>query len=183
MERRNFIVGTMAMVAAGHVLPSGISGNVSNNEGFVLRAGKARNDKHTPYRGKNPNDLKISSGDTGGHLSVFEYIGLEKIGPPLHIHLEQDEIFYVVEGEYKFRLAEEFFELKAGDTIFLPRNIPHTWIQTTDKGKLLYFLQPAIKMEEFFQTMHNLGRAPSAEEYNSISMAHGIKNVGPPLSL
>lgn len=183
MKRRNFIMGTMAMAAIGPVLLAGIPKGDYNKEGFVVRSGKARNDKHTPYRGKNPNDLKISSKDTGGQLSVFEYIGMEKIGPPLHVHLEQDEIFYIVEGEYRFRLADENHELKAGDTIFLPRNIPHTWIQTSEKGKLLYFLQPAVKMEEFFQTMHGLGRAPSQEEDNAISLAHGIKNVGPPLSL
>ena len=183
MERRKFIVSTIALAAMGSELVAGNSGQQNEKEAFLVRSGKARHDKHTPYRGKNPNDLKISSKDTAGQLSAFEYIGVEKIGPPLHVHLEQDEVFYVVEGEYKFQVGEERHELKSGDTIFLPRNIPHTWIQTSDKGKMIYCLQPAIKMEEFFQTMHDLGRPPTQEEENNISLAHGIKMVGPPLSL
>lgn len=182
MERRKFIVSTVALAAMSSELLAGNSVAMKEKGSFLVRAGKARHDKHTPYRG-NPNDLKISSSDTDGQLSVFEYIGAEKIGPPMHVHLEQDEIFYVVEGEYRFQLGEERHELKAGDTIFLPRNIPHTWIQTSDRGKLLYFLQPAHKMEEFFQAMHDLGRPPTQEEDNTIALAHGIKNVGPPLSL
>lgn len=34
--------------------------------------------------------------------------------------------------------------------------VPHTWLQLTDKGKLIYFVQPAGKAEEFFRTMNNL---------------------------
>jgi quercetin 2,3-dioxygenase len=88
-----------------------------------------------------------------------------------------------VEGTYRFQVGEESSILGQGDTIFLPRNIPHTWIQISDEGKLVYFLQPAGKMEEFFQAMTELGRPPSEEEEKSISLAFGIKNVGPPLSL
>ncbi|WP_158857388.1 cupin domain-containing protein [Lunatibacter salilacus] len=183
MERRNFIVSTIALAAIGSDLLAVNNESLNEKEAFLVRSGKARNDKHTPYRGSNPNDLKISSMDTAGQLSVFEYIGVDKIGPPLHVHLDQDEVFYVVEGEYRFQVGEERHELKTGDTIFLPRNLPHTWIQTSDRGKLIYILQPALKMEEYFQTMHDLGRPPTQEEENSISLAHGIKMVGPPLSL
>lgn len=183
MERRKFILSTVALAALSPELVAGNSFIHNDKEAFLVRSGKARHDKHTLFRGKNPNDLKISSRDTDGQLSVFEYIGVEKIGPPLHVHLEQDEIFYIVEGEFRFRLGEEDLALKAGDTIFLPRNIPHTWIQTSDRGKLLYFLQPAYKMEEFFQAMQDLGRPPTPEEDDAISLAHGMKNVGPPLNL
>lgn len=177
------MVSAVALTAGSSALLASVAEGQRENGAFLVRSGKARHNKHTPYRGKNPNDLKISSKDTDGYLSVFEYIGVEKIGPPMHIHLKQDEIFFVIEGEYRFQVGQDTHELKSGDTIFLPRNVPHTWIQTSDKGRLLYFLQPAIKAEEFFQTMHDLGRPPTQDEENSISLAHGIKNVGPPLRL
>jgi quercetin dioxygenase-like cupin family protein len=183
MERRKFIVTSAALAAFGSDLMAFPFENKEEKNGFLVKSGEARHGKHTPFRGINPNDLKISSQDSGGQLSVFEYTGVEKTGPSLHVHLKQDEIFYVVEGEYLFQLGDSQHELKAGDTIFLPRNIPHTWIQTSDKGKLVYFLQPAFKMEEFFQTMTALERPPSEEEAQRISLAHGIKNVGPPLIL
>ena len=45
--------------------------------------------------GLSPNNIKVSSKDTNGQLTVFEYIGKEKGGPPLHIHPNQDEIFFI----------------------------------------------------------------------------------------
>lgn len=183
MKRRKFLMTSAALTAFGSDLIAFPSQRTEGEEGFLVKAGEARFGKHTPFRGVNPNDLKISSKDTAGQLSVFEYIGVEKTGPALHIHMEQDEVFYVVEGTFRFQLGEDSFELVAGDTIFLPRNIAHTWIQTSDRGKLIYFLQPAFKMEEFFQTMHDLGRAPTEEEAKKISLNHGMRNVGPPLTL
>ncbi len=145
--------------------------------------GKSRFGDIVKFRGEHPNDLKISSKDTGGQLSVFEYTGLAKVGPSLHMHLHQDEIFMVKEGEYRFVVGDETHVLKSGDTIFLPRMVPHTWIQLTDRGKLIYFLQPAGKMEAFFLVMNNLKTQPTPEEIAKIHEAHGMKIMGPPLTL
>ncbi|MDX1938277.1 MAG: cupin, partial [Flavihumibacter sp.] len=87
------------------------------------------------------------------------------------------------EGEYRFVVGKQTHVLTAGQTIFLPRNIPHTWIQLSDTGKMIYMLQPAGKMEEFFILMNSLKEKPSAEEMNKIHAAHQMKVVGPPLSL
>jgi len=183
MERRKFLVTTAALTASGSDLMAFIEKKEGVKDGFLVKAGEARHGKHTPFKGVNPNDLKISTKDTDGQMSLFEYIGIEKTGPPLHVHLEQDEVFYVVEGDYLFQLGDEQHKLEAGDTIFLPRTIPHTWMQISEKGKLIYILQPANKMEEFFYAMDDLGRPPSEEEAQMISMAHGIRNVGPPLTI
>ncbi len=182
MKRKEFLLTT---IAAAPLLA--ISRSNSNHQSakapFLVGAGKSRFGDTVKFLGVHPNDLKISGKDTGGNLSVFEYTGLGKVGPSLHIHFYQDEIFYVTEGEYRFVVGEETKILKAGDTIFLPRNIPHTWIQLTDTGKLVYFLQPAGKMEEFFIKMNSFTRPPTSAEIDLIHNEHGMKMVGPPLSL
>ena len=150
---------------------------------FKVAAGRGRFGESFLYKGKHPNDIKISTEDTDGQIAMFEYIGYDKIGPSLHVHFHQDEVFYVVEGSYRFVVGNETMMMNPGDTIFLPRNIPHTWIQLTDKGKLVYFVQPAGKAEEFFRTMNNLKVAPSREEIDKIHEACGMKVVGPALSL
>ncbi|WP_026969501.1 cupin domain-containing protein [Algoriphagus terrigena] len=183
MKRRKFILTTAALAAYGSDLMAAPNNETDEKDGFLVKSGEARHGIHTPFMGVNPNDLKISTKDTAGQLSVFEYTGVEKTGPPLHVHLEQDEVFYVVEGDFLFQLGDKRYSLSGGDTIFLPRNIPHTWLQISDRGKLLYILQPAIRMEEFFYAMNDLGRPPSEEEAQKISLAHGIKNVGPPITL
>jgi mannose-6-phosphate isomerase-like protein (cupin superfamily) len=182
MKRRNFIQNTLASLPI--VLATRkTNAKTRNKKGFKVEAGKDRFDQPIKYRGINPNDVKISSKDTDGQLTVLEYVGFEKIGPPLHVHYEQDEIFYVAEGEYIFQLDTERMNLKAGDTIFLPRTVPHTWVQTSDKGKLVYFLQPSGQMEEFFKKMNELKGPPTEALIQEIHHAHGMKVVGPPISI
>lgn len=181
MQRRNFIQATLASMPV--IATTGKLSTFRNQKGFKVNAGKDRFDQPIKYRGVNPNDVKISSKDTDGQLTVLEYVGFEKIGPPLHVHFDQDEIFYVVEGEYLFQLDTERMTLKAGDTIFLPRAVPHTWLQLSEKGKLVYFLQPSGQMEEFFKKMNELQGPPTPELIQQIHQAHGMKVVGPPITL
>lgn len=150
---------------------------------FIVESGNDRFNEPIKYRGINPNLVKISAKDTSGQFSVFEYEGIAKMGPELHMHLKQDEIFYVLDGEFLFQVGDEQQTLRTGDTIFLPRNIPHTWLQLSDRGKLMYMLQPAGKMEEFFKKMNSLKGVPSEAEVAQIHLDHDIKVVGPPLSL
>jgi mannose-6-phosphate isomerase-like protein (cupin superfamily) len=58
-------------------------------------------------------DIKVSTLDTDGGLSVAEITYVHKGGPPRHLHHEQDEWFYVVEGEYVIEVGEERYELEA----------------------------------------------------------------------
>jgi quercetin 2,3-dioxygenase len=185
MKRKDFLRNTLLALPA-----ISISNNLwakascsKNGEPFIVDAGKSRFGEEVKFLGVHPNDLKISSKDTNGQLSVFEYVGLGKVGPALHIHFNQDEIFTIIEGEYRFIVGGETHHLKPGQTIFLPRNVAHTWIQLTDRGKLIYFLQPAGKMEEFFSLMNAFKTRPSQEELDRIHAEHDMKLVGPPLSL
>jgi quercetin dioxygenase-like cupin family protein len=184
MQRRKFVqttllavplTGTLAAVTEATAKPA--------DKGFIVKAGEDRFNEPIKYRGISPNLVKISAKDTGGQFSVFEYEGMAKIGPELHVHLKQDETFYVLAGEYLFQLGNEQFTLKTGDTIFLPRNIPHTWLQLSERGKLMYMLQPAGKLEEFFKKMNSLPGPPTEAEAAKIFLNHGVKLVGPPLAL
>ena len=150
---------------------------------FVVPANKNKYDGVSYFHGQNLNNLKISKKDTDGSISMYEYVGMEKIGPPMHVHFKQDEIFYVVEGEYRFVVGKETHVLRAGDSVFLPRNIAHTWLQLSDSGKMIYMLNPAGTFEEFFDKLNTYKGPVSPEEFDKITLAHEMKNVVPPLSL
>ncbi len=182
MQRRKFIT-LSALLTSPLATMAQWTSKLSSSVSFIVKKGESRFGHTVKFLGVHPNDLKISSKDTNGQLSVFEYTGLDKVGPALHVHFNQDEIFTVVEGSYRFVVGNETKNLSAGDTIFLPRNIPHTWIQTSDKGKMIYFLQPAGKMEEFFMVMNGLKERPSPEKIDQIHAEHEMKVVGPPLTL
>jgi quercetin dioxygenase-like cupin family protein len=182
MERKRFLQTSLGAVVLLGLAKTSIA-TTEAKKPFKVSAGKGRFNESFLYKGKNPNDIKISGKDTGDQLAMFEYIGYEKTGPSLHVHFYQDEVFYVIEGNYRFVVGDETIMMNPGDTIFLPGNIPHTWLQLTDKGKLIYFVQPAGKAEEFFRTMSNLKHAPTKEEADKIHEACGMKIMGPPLTL
>lgn len=186
MQRRKFLATTVAAVSTGAATATtalSAASAPSAGKSFTVKAGKDRFDEPIMFRGVNPNVVKISGKDTGGLLAVFEYEGLVKMGPELHLHLSQDEVFYVVEGEYLFQVGDDRQTLKAGDTIFLPRKVAHTWLQLSDKGKLIYLLQPAGKLEDFFKKINALKRPPTTEEVQKTMNETGMQMMGPPLTI
>ena len=103
MERKKFLLTTAAAI------PALLYGEIATapkpkrpNKGFVVKANESRFGEKTLLFGNCPNDIKVSQKDTNGDLTIFEYIGNQKGGPALHIHPSQDEIFFIVQGEYLF---------------------------------------------------------------------------------
>lgn len=181
MQRRKFLTTTLATAATSVAITAPTRSSTSKS--FVVKNTKSRFDEATKLAGISPNDIKVSSKDTDGQLSIFEYIGNAKGGPPLHIHLYQDEIFFVQEGKYKFQVSDETHYLEKGDTIFLPRNVPHAFAQLSELGKLLFFFSPSGKMEDYFRELSKFKAPPSPQEGAKVFADHDMKVVGPPLSL
>jgi quercetin dioxygenase-like cupin family protein len=186
MKRKNFLISTLA------AFPLLVFGKVRSIldlrtiKGFKVNAGEARFGTHYKMKGVTLNtlDIKISGKDTDQDLAVFEQTGLTpKGGPPLHIHPHQDEWFYVIEGDYIFQVGEEKYQMKAGDTIFLPRNVPHAFVQLTEKGRMIVSYLPAGKMEEFFAVTDRWTSPPTKDEMLKVFADHDMQVVGPPLKV
>ena len=77
--------------------------------------------------------------DTGGAYSLFGALVPPKDpGPPPHIHRNEDEAFYILQGEFSIFLGGEEFRAKPGDFIFLPRGIRHSFSSGSDEdGRLI----------------------------------------------
>ena len=186
MKRRYFILTTLAILPLTTFAKFTSRIMTRTNKGFKVNSGEARYGIHYRMKGVTLNvlDIKISSKDTDGDLAVFEQIGLTaKGGPPLHIHPLQDEWFYIVEGEYKFQVGANVYQMNKGDTIFLPRGIQHAFIQLTENGKMIVSYLPAGKMEDFFKVTNDWKVPPSKEEIAKVFKEHEMEVVGPPLSV
>ena len=181
MERRKFIATTAASIPAIAFGQKLSAKETRTNKGFVIKATESRFGEKTLLFGNSPNDIKVSQKDTDGNLTIFEYTGNVKGGPALHLHPHQDEIFFVVQGEYLFQVGDEKQNLKAGDIIFLPRTVAHAFAQLTETGKMFFLFQPSGKMEDFFRLLGDPMFKPTPEEGAKISLEHGMKVVGPPL--
>ncbi|PGS56378.1 quercetin 2,3-dioxygenase [Bacillus sp. AFS041924] len=71
--------------------------------------------------------ILVSGEDTNGAFCVLHCNGKKDGGPPLHMHELEDETFYVLEGEITFFIGDQTILAKAGDYVFAPRGIPHTF--------------------------------------------------------
>ena len=187
MKRNVFLTRVLAFLALplGAFTPKTAAAE-RPSKGFKIKAGEGRKHGHLQLKGVNQNvlDVKIAGSDTEGDLAIFEQTSLSKgRGTPLHVHPGQDEIFYVLEGSYRFQVGQDNYNLTIGDSIFLPRTVPHAWTQASEKGKMLVILQPAGKLENFFVTVAALDHEPSAEEMTKIFASNHMKVVGPPLPL
>lgn len=153
-------------------------------KGIKIDAGKDRFDKPISLFEGDTFYTKISTKDTDGDVYVFESTRVKEGGPALHFHYEQDEFWYVLTGEFIFKVGEETFSAKAGDTVFGPRKIPHAFAKVGEgEGKLLMFFQPAGKMEEMFQKISaGATKNMSEADQDKFREEHGIKRVGPPLT-
>lgn len=186
MQRRKFLLASLALY------PVSIFAQFKNqlmertNKGFKVKSGEARFGEHYTMKGVTANtlDIKISGKDTNEGIAVFEQTGHTlNGGPPLHIHPLQDEWFYVVEGKYYFQVGEDTFYLETGDTIFLPKNVPHAFVQLTEKARMMVTYLPAGKMEAFFKTTAAWTMPPSKEEMAKTFTDHDMVIAGPPLQV
>ncbi len=109
---------------------------------------------------------------------VAENIVPPGCGAPLHVHDGEDEIFSILEGE--LTLVSEAGEAKArqGDTVWLPRGVPHGFRNATEQTvRALVFANPGARIAEMF---HRLDRACSdgpvvLERIGAICAEHGVR--------
>ena len=129
-------------------------------------------------------DFKVSTLRTNGGFFVMENTDALKGGPPRHLHHEQEEWFYVVEGDYVVEIGDERHKLGPGDSVLAPRKVPHVWSHVGEgTGRLLVVFQPAGEMEAFFGELAKVEGAPQPEKLRTLFLSHGMEVTGPPLAV
>jgi quercetin dioxygenase-like cupin family protein len=129
-------------------------------------------------------DIKVLSKDTNGDLSILlSSNNMKASGPPVHIHPDFDETFYITSGEVKFKVGDEIFQLKTGDSIFIPRNVPHAFTITSDTpGAFLIVSQPAGQFENFMIAYSKFYKI-TPEIATKLMIEYNMEVVGPPLAI
>ena len=187
MKRSSFLkfgiaIGSFLMAPFGALV--GLGPKAGNDKGFKVDAGKDRFNKSTsPFEGDNFY-TKVSTKDTDGGMYVFESTRIKEGGPILHTHYDTDEWWYVLQGEFLVKVGEHTWNAKAGDLVFGPRMVPHTFAKIgTGEAKVIICHQPAGKMEEYFRKLsEGVAKNMTEEERNNLRREHGFEKVGPPLT-
>jgi quercetin dioxygenase-like cupin family protein len=187
MKRNQFILSALTVaIAPLAAVAQNKKSMKRTDKGFKINAGEGRIHGHIKLKGVNTNilDVKVSGSDTDGGFALFETTTITPgMGTPLHVHHLQDEVFYVVEGNYYFQVGQDKFHLGAGDSIFLPMKVHHAWTQVSEKGKMTVLFQPAGKMENFFVTLAAMEHEPTKEEMAKLFTDNEMEIVGPPLKI
>ncbi len=187
MKRNIFLRGLLTMGTLVATAVSSMAESVQKlriGNGFKVNAGKDRFDKSISLLEGDTFSTKVSTKDTDGDIYVFESIRVKEGGPSHHVHFEQDEWWYVLEGQFLIKVGDEVHEAKVGDSVFGPRNVPHSFAKVGDgNGRLLMYFQPAGKMEAFFRKIsEGAAKNMSEAEQDKFREEHGFKRVGPPIT-
>lgn len=155
-----------------------------DSKGFKVDAGKDRFDKSISLFEGDTFYTKVSTKDTDGGMYVFESTRIKEGGPILHTHYYTDEWWYVLQGEFLIKVGDKTYNAKAGDFVFGPRMVPHTFAKIgKGEAKVMICHQPAGKMEEYFKKIsEGVATNMSEAERNDLRKEHGFEKVGPPLS-
>lgn len=103
-------------------------------------------------------------------------------GPARHLHYDQDEWFYVLDGEFLIEVGADRYTFLPGDSLLAPRTAPHVWASIgTPHGRILITFLPAGRMEAFFREVTKANAMPPQDP--DLWRAHGMELVGPPLAV
>jgi quercetin dioxygenase-like cupin family protein len=130
-----------------------------------------------------PLTFKVRGDQTNGTLTVFENLVAPGDGPPLHIHAHEDEAWYVLDGELRFKLGADIRVAEAGAFVFVPRGVAHCF-QNIGVGpaRILVLFTPS-GMEGFFDRFAALPHGGvNQDAFRRIGSEVGMDVVGPPLA-
>jgi hypothetical protein len=125
--------------------------------------------------------VKASEAETAGVVSVLEATEPPGFGPPIHVHHDCAEAFYVLAGEYVMYLEDEEVVCPAGSFIFIPQGARHGFRVGNVPSRKLNFYFPASMIGYFDELASALRRDDVGDDdLDAIAGAHGMEIVGPP---
>ena len=98
---------------------------------------------------------KAAMSETAGAYNLSEHIVTAASNPPMHVQMDEDEAFYILEGEIEFEVDGQVALATPGTFAFVARGAAHTFRVLTPTARMLVICsgKPADNLEDFFQGM------------------------------
>jgi quercetin dioxygenase-like cupin family protein len=130
--------------------------------------------------------IKLTAEQTQGHAGMWEWDAPRGAATPLHVHRREDEEFVVLEGTARFVVDDRRIDAVAGDVVFLPLGVPHAYVITSERARVLGMVTPGGH-ERFFVEVGAPADGPRAEPDRAAMAAVGsrlgVEILGPPPAL
>jgi mannose-6-phosphate isomerase-like protein (cupin superfamily) len=150
--------------------------NGAGTGAYVLRPGEGRSIDLGGFR----MSVKATSEDTAGSFSLLEANEPIGFGPPLHIHRDAAEAFYVLEGQYTIFIEGRDFRCPSGSFIFVPAGVQHGFRVGAVASRKLNLYAPAAMVGYFDELAEATTKGvvdPAA--LTEIAMRYSMEVLGP----
>jgi mannose-6-phosphate isomerase-like protein (cupin superfamily) len=201
MDRRAFLAGSALASFEGISLNSAAvtqvfaDVNQATNNGnaqrpVLVRSGFTRTSDGTDERAPLPSGMfdteVVRSSDSEGRLAIFVFPAGDHHpyrGAPLHVHHEQDEWLYILEGEFVAEVGGKRMRLKPGDSLLMPMKVPHRWSVAQEQHcGAIHLYSPAGFMEKDWSPVAQDSDPKNQEARKAEFEKHGLTLLGGPLS-
>jgi mannose-6-phosphate isomerase-like protein (cupin superfamily) len=119
--------------------------------------------------------VRATAESTGGAFTLIEEVP-PLVDTPRHVHANDDELFYILEGEHVIEVGDREFRVGPGGMVFAPRGVPHSQRRVEPGvGRLLVMITPA-GLDRFFRELAGADHAGTLgpDAYAAASEKHGI---------
>jgi len=134
--------------------------------------------------------IKASTETTAGRIAVIDNYAVEGAAAPLHIHHNEGESFYVVDGTLTIWAGDKAIKAAAGSFVYGPPGVPHTFVVTSPTARYLFITEPA-GFERFVRAVSTpaeklalpplaVQQAQDLDRMTSVAAKYGIEILGPP---
>jgi len=97
-------------------------------------------------------DVLLHGNANDNNIFVAEVEGLPGGEPPRHVHTLEDEVVTVKEGNITYFIGDDILFTKPGDTVVLPKNVPHHFVITSERMKVI-LVATSASFGDFFCSM------------------------------
>lgn len=135
--------------------------------------------------------FKALAADTGGRLCVWEQLLPHRSSPPLHVHHDDDEAWFVLDGELTFQVGDSRWSAGPGCFAWAPRRRKHTFLVESQSARLLALAVPG-RFDAFVRATGRPAESPTLPPppegppdmaaLLAAAQEHGVEIVGPPLA-
>lgn len=136
--------------------------------------------------------IKVTAEQTGGQYALVEIIAPDGYGSVVHVHHQEDEGFYILEGEMTFYVGDQMIKAHPGSYLFGPKDVPHAFTVDSGPARLLFVFSPG-GLEGLIREMGEPARSLSIppqpdeppdeaemEQMMAIAARYGGEILGPP---
>jgi quercetin dioxygenase-like cupin family protein len=146
-------------------------------KGFVVPPGAGKHFTESPGRSF---ALKLFGHETGQSIMMFEETLPAGTKSTLHLHHDSDEVAWVLDGEFTFKIGDEVTVGGPGTCAFMPRNVAHAWKNSgSETGRVLFLYTPAAAGGYIEELLDRSGSPLSDDEHATLRHRHHWELLGP----